>query len=46
MSRIKAVRRMLEVDAGADGTAGGDQDTVGQRHRGLRRGERRACQYT
>lgn len=46
MSRIKALRRVLQVDARTDGEAGGDQDPVGQRHRGLRGRERRARQHT
>lgn len=42
MPGIKTVRRMLQVDARADGAAGGDPDTVGQRHRRLRCREWRA----
>lgn len=42
MPGIKTVRCVLQVDAGANGAARGDPDTVGQRHRRLRRRERRA----
>lgn len=46
MPGIKTVRRMLQVDAGANGAAGGNPDTVGQRHRRLCRRKRRARKHT
>lgn len=46
LSRLQAVRRLLEEHPHRDGEKGGDQDTVGDGHRGVRRRERRTCQHT
>lgn len=45
MFGVEAVRRLFKVDAGADGTARRDQNTLGQRHRRLCGRERGASQH-
>lgn len=46
VSRVEAVRRVLEEHAHGDGEEGRDPYTLGHRHRRLRGGEWRGCEYT